>query len=91
MTTTLDLDLAWTATRIGSIDHDGFGSDEFMMVRLDSGEDLTPEVAEELVLARVYTRGRSQPGAYFLHNVYATQAPYSKTKCIVQICHRYDV
>ena len=76
-------------TRIGKVDAKTEGWDEHLLVENREGE-LTPEQAEQWVLSRVYREGNGA-GSYFCHNVIAVQYPFSDSKVIAIVHHRYDV
>lgn len=79
---------AMTVTKIGSVDQQDNGTDEYLLVTSD--DNISPAEVREYLMGIYYTRS-SQPGAYFCDSVHAVRAQYQRNTVIATVYHRYDI
>ena len=74
---------------IGKIDLPNCRGTEGVVLLTCRNEELTPDMAEQWLLPRVY-RDTNRPGGYFCHSVSAVQYPGSTIACLAIVHHRFD-
>lgn len=75
--------------RIGVIDIGVEGSDEYLLVNTD--EPTIPAKVKRDLLERFYRDTTQEAGGYYCHNVTVMEYPFSDSKFVAVIHHRYDV